>query len=207
MALRVNYNGTASRALRGFSSSQARFGRSSARLASGLRIGSASDDAGGMTIAEGLKGQTRGYLQAKRNIQDGISLLQTAEAALAEDHALLSRMRELATGAASDTLTDSDRALLNAEFTQLRAEIDRIASSTNFNGTPLLMKDDAVSTHAGGTGLMLQVGANAGDTFTVSIPGARARRASCARWSCCAASACPTPRTGSSSGPTRCPED
>ena len=175
MALRVNYNGTASRALRGFSSSQARFDRSSARLASGLRIGSASDDAGGMTIAEGLKGQTRGYLQAKRNIQDGISLLQTAEAALAEDHALLSRMRELATGAASDTLTDSDRALLNAEFTQLRAEIDRIASSTNFNGTPLLMKDDAVSTHAGGTGLMLQVGANAGDTFTVSIPGARAQ--------------------------------
>ena len=128
-----------------------------------------------MTIAEGLKGQTRGYLQAKRNIQDGISLLQTAEAALAEDHALLSRMRELATGAASDTLTDSDRALLNAEFTQLRAEIDRIASSTNFNGTPLLMKDDAVSTHAGGTGLMLQVGANAGDTVTVSIPGARAQ--------------------------------
>ena len=175
MALRVNYNGTASRALRGFSSSQARFDRSSARLASGLRIGSASDDAGGMTIAEGLKGQTRGYLQAKRNIQDGISLLQTAEAALAEDHALLSRMRELATGAASDTLTDSDRALLNAEFTQLRAEIDRIASSTNFNGTPLLMKDDAVSTHAGGTGLMLQVGANAGDTLTVSIPGARAQ--------------------------------
>jgi len=96
MALRVNYNGTASSALRGFASSQARFDRSSARLASGLRIGSASDDAGGMTIAEGLKGQTRGYLQAKRNIQDGISLLQTAEAALAEDHALLSRMRELA---------------------------------------------------------------------------------------------------------------
>lgn len=173
MALRVNYNGTASSALRGFSSSQARFDRSSARLASGRRIGSASDDAGGMTIAEGFKGQTRGYLQAKRNIQDGISLLQTAEAALAEDHALLSRMRELATGAASDTLTDSDRALLNAEFTQLRAEIDRIASSTNFNGTPLLMKDDAVSTHAGGTGLTLQVGANAGDRFTVTIPGAR----------------------------------
>lgn len=173
MSLRVNYNGIASGALRGFASSQARFDRSSARLASGARIGTASDDAAGMTIAEVLKGQTRGYLQAKRNIQDGISLLQTAEAALAEDHALLSRMRELATGAASDTLTNNDRALLNAEFTQLRVEIDRIATSTAFNGTQLLKKGDAVSTHAGGSGLLLQVGSNTGDAFTATIPGAR----------------------------------
>lgn len=155
--------------MRGLASSQARFDRSSARLASGVRIGSASCDAAGVAIAEGLKGQTRGYLQAKRNIQDGLSLLQTAE-----DHALLSRMRELAAGAANDTFTDNDRALLNAEFTQLRAEIDRIASSTTFNGTQLLRKGDAVSTQPGGSGLLLQVGANAGDTFTATIPGARA---------------------------------
>jgi flagellin len=119
-----------------------------------------------MAVSEKLKNQVRGLNQAHRNAQDGVSLVQTAEAGLSETHSLLARMRELAVQASNDTLSASDRANLDAEFTQLSAEIDRISSTVAFNGIYLL--NSGMS-----TGLTLQIGANNGDTFTLTIQGAQ----------------------------------
>ena len=106
-----------------------------------------------MAISERLKNQARGLNQAARNAQDGISLIQTAEGAMGEAHNILARMRELAVQASNDTITNTDRTNLLTEFTSLYAEIDRIATSTQFNGTAIL-------NGANGNGLKLQVGAN-----------------------------------------------
>ncbi len=108
------------------------------RLSSGLRINRAADDAAGLAISEKMRGQIRGLNQAVRNAQDGISLIQTAEGALNESHAILQRMRELAVQAASDTNTDSDRAAIQAEIEQLKSELTRIADTTEFNTKKLL---------------------------------------------------------------------
>ena len=166
MALRINYNLASSSAQRGLGASQEAYAKQANRLSTGLRINSASDDAAGMAVSEKLKNQVRGLNQAHRNAQDGVSLVQTAEAGLSETHSLLARMRELAVQASNDTLSASDRANLDAEFTQLSAEIDRISSTTAFNGIYLL--NSGMS-----TGLTLQIGANNGDTFTLTIQGAQ----------------------------------
>ena len=166
MALRINYNLASSAAQRGLGASQDAYAKQANRLSTGLRINSASDDAAGMAVSEKLKNQVRGLNQAQRNAQDGISLVQTAEAGLSETHSLLARMRELAVQASNDTLSASDRANLDAEFTQLSAEIDRISSTAAFNGIYLL--NSGIS-----TGLTLQIGANNGDTFTLTIQGAQ----------------------------------
>ncbi len=166
MALRINYNLASSSAQRGLGASQAAYAKQATRLSTGLRINSASDDAAGMAVSEKLKNQVRGLNQAHRNAQDGVSLVQTAEAGLSETHSLLARMRELAVQASNDTLSASDRANLDAEFTQLSAEIDRISSTVAFNGIYLL--NSGMS-----TGLTLQIGANNGDTFTLTIQGAQ----------------------------------
>jgi flagellin len=120
-------------------------GKSMEKLSSGFRINRAGDDAAGLAISEKMRGQIRGLNQASRNAQDGISLIQTAEGALNETHAILQRMRELAVQAASDTNTDDDRAELQKEVVQLKAEIDRIATNTEFNTSKLLNGDGAVS--------------------------------------------------------------
>ncbi|MFZ4385923.1 MAG: flagellin FliC, partial [Chloroflexota bacterium] len=151
MALRINYNLASSAAQRGLGASQDAYAKQANRLSTGLRINSASDDAAGMAVSEKLKNQVRGLNQAQRNAQDGISLVQTAEAGLSETHSLLARMRELAVQASNDTLSASDRANLDAEFTQLSAEIDRISSTAAFNGIYLL--NSGIS-----TGLTLQIG-------------------------------------------------
>ncbi len=116
-----------------------------------------------MAVSEKLKNQVRGLNQAQRNVQDGISLLQTAEGGLTEIHSILARMRELAVQGANDTLVASDRLNINAEFTQLKAEVTRIASSVNFNGT-LVLQNAALP-------VTLQVGANSGSTnqFTITL--------------------------------------
>jgi len=161
MALRINYNLASSSAQRGLGASQEAYAKQANRLSTGLRINSASDDAAGMAVSEKLKNQVRGLNQAQRNAQDGISLIQTAEGGLAETHSILARMRELAVQAANDTLNNSDRANLEAEFTQLKAEVTRIAGASQFNGIVLLNGANASIT--------LQIGANNGNTLAVTL--------------------------------------
>jgi flagellin len=131
-----------------------------ARLSSGLRINSAADDAAGLAIADRFTSQIRGLNQAARNANDGISLAQTAEGALASIGDNLQRIRELSVQSANATNSASDRASLQLEVSQLTAEIDRVATQTNFNGTNLL--DGSFTSKA------FQVGANVGQTITVS---------------------------------------
>ena len=111
---------------------------SMARLSSGFRVNQASDDAAGLAISETLKAQIRGLGQANRNANDGISLVQVAEGGLSEMSNMLIRLRELGVQAASDTISDRERALTNIEYQQLKQEMTRISESTKFNGTNLL---------------------------------------------------------------------
>lgn len=113
-------------------------GKSMEKLSSGLRINRAGDDAAGLAISEKMRSQIRGLNQASRNAQDGISMIQTAEGALSETHAIGQRMRELAVQSANGTYTDEDRELINQEFNQLKSEIDRIANDTEFNGSKVI---------------------------------------------------------------------
>jgi flagellin len=130
------------------------------RLSTGTRINSAKDDAAGLAISERFTSQIRGLNQATRNANDGISLAQTAEGALAEVANNLQRIRELAVQSRNATNSTTDRAALNAEAQQLKAEIDRVATTTSFNGVKLL---DGTFTNAA-----FQVGANVGETITVA---------------------------------------
>lgn len=131
------------------------------KLASGLRINRAGDDAAGLAISEKMRAQIRGLEMATKNAQDGISLIQTAEGALNETHAILQRIRELAVQAANDTNTDEDRAHLQAEVTELLTEINRIATDTEFNTETLL--DGSF------TDKVLHIGANDGQSIEISI--------------------------------------
>jgi flagellin len=164
MALRINTNVGALNAHRQLTTNDINLGKSLQRLSSGLRINGAADDAAGLTIAEKMNSQVRGLNQAGRNAQDSISMLQTAEGALIETEAILQRMRELSVQGANDTLTASDRAAITTELTQLASEVDRIATTTEFN-TQKLLNGGGVSS----SGLTLQVGANAGQTINVTI--------------------------------------
>ena len=103
------------------------------RISTGYRINSAADDAAGLAISEKMRAQIRGLNMASKNIQDSISLLQTAERALNETHAIIQWMRELAVQASTDTLTDKDRELIDLEFQELKKEITRISTDINFN--------------------------------------------------------------------------
>lgn len=133
------------------------------RISSGYRINSAADDAAGLAISEKMRAQIRGLNMAGKNIQDGISLIQTAEGALNETHAIIQRMRELSVQAANDTLTDDDRALIEIEFQELKKEITRISTDTEFNTRTLLNGDYKDK------GLKIQVGANSGQNIEVFI--------------------------------------
>lgn len=178
MALRVSFNLASHVAQRSLSRSQDATAKSSQRLASGLRVSSASDDAAGLAIAERLRNQVRGLTQAARNAQDTVGVIQTAEGGLAETHRLLARIRELAVMAANDTLTGSDRAIIQTEVTALVAEVDRVAASTQYNGIKLLDKNATVSLHAGGSGLGVQLGADqspSSNLLRLELSGARAQ--------------------------------
>ena len=113
-------------------------GKSMEKLSSGYRINRAGDDAAGLSISEKMRAQIRGLTMASKNAQDGISLIQTAEGALNETHAILQRMRELAVQAANDTNENIDRPAISDEIAQLQAEITRIAETTQFNQKKLL---------------------------------------------------------------------
>jgi len=136
--MRINTNVAAINIHRQIGVIQNAASKSMEKLSSGFRINRAGDDAAGLAISEKMRGQIRGLLMASRNAQDAISLIQTAEGALSETHAILQRMRELAVQAANDTNTDSDRFEIQEEIKQLKAEINRIANTTEFNTKKLL---------------------------------------------------------------------
>jgi flagellin len=135
--------------------------KSTEKLSSGYRINRAGDDAAGLSISEKMRSQIRGLNKAASNAQDGISLIQVAEGALNESHSILQRMNELATQAANDTNTETDRNSIQAEIDQLTSELDRIQSTTQFNTQNLL--DGSF------TGKNLQVGSLCGQSISISI--------------------------------------
>lgn len=144
MGLRINTNVASLNAQRNLRGTRLAMNQSLEKLSSGQRINRAGDDAAGLAISENLKAQVRGLKQAERNAEDGISLVQIAEGALAEVSNILIRLRELSVQAASDTIGPTERKFLNVEFEQLTSEIDRIANSTEFNRVPLLNGTGAV---------------------------------------------------------------
>ena len=156
----INTNIASLNAQRNLNSSQNSLAVSLQRLSSGLRINSAKDDAAGLAISERFTAQIRGLNQAARNANDGISLAQTAEGALGEIGNNLQRIRELAVQSRNATNSATDRAALDVEAKALKAEIDRVASTASFNGVKLL--------DGNFTNQTFQVGANVGETITVS---------------------------------------
>lgn len=159
MVMSVNTNIQSLNAQRNLSASQSSLATSMQRLSSGLRVNSAKDDAAGLAIAERMSAQTRGLSVAARNANDGISLAQTAEGALGKVGDMLQRMRELAVQSANATNSVDDRKALQAEVSQLRDEVDRVAKNTSFNGRKLL--DGSFSA------ANFQVGAGSGESITI----------------------------------------
>src|SRR4051794_11073087 len=157
MGLRVNNNIAAFNAYRNLSTTDTAMGKSLEKLSSGLRINRAADDAAGLAISEGLRSQIGGLKMGARNAQDGISVAQTAEGALTEVHSMLKRMNDLSVQYKSGTQGTDSQAALSAEFTELQAEVTRIATNTKFNGVTLF----------GGTDLTFQVGYDKGDTIDI----------------------------------------
>jgi flagellin len=162
MPLTINTNIASLNAQRNLNASQGSLATSMQRLSSGLRVNSAKDDAAGLAIAERMNAQVRGMNVAVRNANDGISMSQTAEGALAQVSNSLQRMRELAVQARNSTNSSSDKDSLNKEFSQLQAEISRVLGGTTFNGKHILGAD--------ATSLIFQIGANTttDDTITIS---------------------------------------
>lgn len=158
--MRINNNLMAFNAHRQLKLNASAQEKSLEKLSSGYRINRAGDDAAGLSISEKMRAQIRGLQQASRNAQDGVSLIQTAEGALNETHAILQRMRELAVQAANDTNVTADREAIQKEVDQLYAEINRISVNTEFNTQKLLNSGVSVQFH---------VGANSGQTIGISI--------------------------------------
>ncbi len=163
MGVRINTNIEALIAQRNLAVTAASLGKSVEKLSSGLRINRAADDAAGLGISETLRAQVRGLNQASRNAQDAISMVQTAEGALNEVHAMLQRIRELAVQYNNGTNSADSKASIKAEVEQLADAIGKVASQTKFNGVSLLS----------GTGstVTFQVGANGGETLDVTFGG------------------------------------
>ncbi|MCB2022548.1 MAG: flagellin FliC [Rhizobacter sp.] len=156
----INTNVSSLNAQRNLNTSQSSLATSMQRLSSGLRVNSAKDDAAGLAIADRMNAQIRGINVAIRNSNDGISLAQTAEGALATVTDALQRMRELAVQAANGSNGAGDLANLDAEYKELSAEVTRIATQTKFNGKAVIGADAGTQT--------FQVGANVGDTLTIT---------------------------------------
>ena len=160
MPMTINTNVVSLNAQRNLTTSQGSLATSMQRLSSGLRVNSAKDDAAGLAIADRMNAQIRGINVAIRNANDGISLAQTAEGALATVTDALQRMRELAVQAQNGTNGTGDRANLDTEYQALSAEITRIAAQTRFNGVAIVGASAGAQT--------FQVGANNGDTLTIT---------------------------------------
>lgn len=162
--MRINHNIAALNTHRQLNSANNAQGKSMEKLSSGLKINRAGDDAAGLAISEKMRGQIRGLDMASKNAQDGISLIQTAEGALNEVHAILQRQRELAVQSSSDTNVAADRTALKAEFDQLTTEVKRITDTTQFNTLNLLDKS------AGTAGVIkLHIGANKDQVFDLKL--------------------------------------
>ncbi len=159
--MRINNNLMSMNAHRQLGINNTAGAKSTEKLSSGFRINRAGDDAAGLSISEKMRGQIRGLNMASKNAQDGISMIQTAEGALNETHAILQRMRELAVQASNDTNVSADRTAMSNELKELTKEIDRIATSTTFNEKNLLNGSLA--------GINLQIGANSGIKMTLTI--------------------------------------
>ncbi len=162
MSLRINNNVAAINSYRNLAFSNVQLGKSLEKLSSGFRINRAADDASGLVKSESLRAEIRGSQAAIRNAQDGVSFVQTAEGALSEVHAILQRMRELAVDAANTATTDGTAQ--QEEVKQLLAELDSIGSRTTFAGNKVFQDYSTPATAA----LTFQIGANAGDTLTLS---------------------------------------
>ena len=159
MSLRIQNNVEAFNAHRNLVGSSHNLAKSMERLSSGFRINRAADDAAGLAISERLRAQTRGLGQAQRNAQDAVSLVQTAEGALTEVHSMLQRVRELAVQYKNGSLSTADQTSIQSEINQLASEVERIGTSSEFNGIKLL---NAAAT------VTFQVGANDGEVISVS---------------------------------------
>ena len=152
MGLRINQNIAAMNSYRNLSVTEGQMSKSLEKLSSGFRINRAADDAAGLAISEGLRSQVGGLKVAVRNAQDGVSVVQTAEGALTEVHAILQRVRDLAVQAGNDSNNAAARTNIKTEVDSLADELTRIGVSTNFNGTKLL--------DGSATALTFQVGAS-----------------------------------------------
>lgn len=160
MGMRITTNVAAINTQRQLVTSQRNIQNSMAQLSSGYRINRSADDAAGLAISENMKAQLRSLAQAKRNANDGISLVQTAEGAMAEINNLGVRLRELAIQASSDTVGENERGFINVEVQQLKSEIERIALSANWNSVPLLDGTTPV--------FDIQIGSNATENDVIS---------------------------------------
>lgn len=158
MSLRIQNNIEAFNAHRNLVGTSNGLGKAMERLSSGFRINRAADDAAGLAISERLRAQVRGISQAQRNAQDAVSLVQTAEGALEEVHSMLQRVRELAVQYKNGSLSASDQEAIQSEINQLASEVERIGTSSEFNGIKLLESASTVT---------FQVGANDGEVITV----------------------------------------
>lgn len=171
--MRINHNIAALNTYRQLTVNNTQTQKALEKLSSGLRINRAGDDAAGLAISEKMRGQIRGLEMASKNAQDGISLIQTAEGALTEVHAILQRMRELAVQAANDTNNDSDRAEIQKEIEQLKSEINRISTDTEFNTKTLLDGSIGQTASLGANAAEVvdvrAVDSNAEGTFTITI--------------------------------------
>ncbi|MGV8146882.1 MAG: flagellin [Alkaliphilus sp.] len=162
--MRINNNIPALNAHRLLSRNNSKISKTLERLSSGKRINRASDDAAGLAISEKMRAQVKGLKAASRNSLDGISLVQTAEGAMSEVHAMLQRMRELAVQASNGTYNTEDLQTIQNEVEQLLEEIDKIATGTSFNENKLI--DGSL---ASPNGIVFQIGANAGETIEVFV--------------------------------------
>jgi flagellin len=179
--MRINHNIAALNTYRQLTAGSTAASKNMEKLSSGLRINRAGDDAAGLAISEKMRGQIRGLEMAAKNSQDAISLIQTAEGALNETHAILQRMRELAVQASNGTNTNEDRQALNEEVQQLKTEITRIGTQTEFNTQKLLdgtfgstVDQDVAKTTAlavGGVATVTTSGGLKADTYTISWNG------------------------------------
>jgi flagellin len=160
MSLRIQNNVEAFNAQRMLVANSDQLGKAMEKLSSGYRINRAGDDAAGLSISEKLRGQISGLAQASRNSQDAVSMVQTAEGALNEVHAMLQRVRELAVQYKNGTLSTTDQQAIQSEVNQLKAEIERIGTDTEFNGTKLL--------NSASTTISFQVGASDAQQITVA---------------------------------------
>ena len=163
MGIRINTNISSLNTQRHLAKNSSAFAKSMEKLSSGLRINRAGDDAAGLAISEGLKSDIRALDQASRNAADGISLVQTAEGAMDEVSNILLRMKELSEQSLNGTLSNTDRGYLDAEYTALTDEIDRISDSTEFNGVSLL------DSSGGSINIQVGIGTTSADRVAIDL--------------------------------------